>query len=79
MACCWETPRGRYDAAQQKFSLDYKTKIIESSRTWRRLSEVSITPLTIIDVDLHTITNKYFVPKKNREVVNLSGLPNTKN
>ena len=33
LACCWETPRGRYDAAQNKFSLDYKTKFIESSRT----------------------------------------------
>ena len=59
-----ETPRGRYDAAKRQFSLDYKTKVFESSRTWRRLSEVSTVPITTIDVDLHPITNKYFAPTK---------------
>ena len=41
---CWETQRGRYDVAQKKFSLDYKTKGIESRRTLRRLSKVSKAP-----------------------------------
>ena len=64
MAYCWETPRGRYDAVQKKFSLDYETKVIESSRTWRRLSKVSRSPITIIGVDLHTITNKLLCPNE---------------
>ena len=51
-------PRGRYDATEQQFHLIYKTKVVMSSRTWRRLSNVSTASFTIIDVDLHTITNK---------------------
>ena len=44
--CCWETPRGRYDAVQNQFSLDYKFKVVRSRRTWRRLSKVSTAPFT---------------------------------
>ena len=51
---------------QQSSSFPYKTKVIESSRTWRRLSKVSMATFTIIDVDLHKITNKLLCPMKQR-------------
>ena len=57
-------PKRKVWCSKATVYLDYKIKVIESSRTWRRLSEVSTTPFTIIDVDLHTIINKYFAPNE---------------
>ena len=50
-------PKRKVWCSKAAVSLDYKTKIIESSRIWRRLSKVSTAPFMTIDVDLHTITN----------------------
>src|SRR3954464_8875118 len=67
----WETPRGRCDEHNNKFSLSYETKVIEPVEARKQLKGVAS------NLESCTTQTQDFSPTYS-EVVNLTGLLKTK-